>query len=77
MSSAKSVAIRKELIVSFRTFFQIFQQPRRIRKNRNYQKILLMQGDLFKVNLYFLLVPRLRKLLNKEGKLHISLDTIR
>jgi len=34
----------EELIVSFWTFFQISQQPRWIRKNRNHQKFLLMQG---------------------------------
>jgi len=39
------------VVVSFRTFFQISLQPRRIKKNQNHQKILLMQGYLSKVNL--------------------------
>jgi len=43
------------LLVSFWIFLQISRQPRRIRKNRNYQKVLLMQGYgyLSKVNLEF------------------------
>jgi len=43
----------KSLVVSCWTFFQISQQPRRIRKNRNHQKNLLIQGYLSKVNLDF------------------------
>jgi len=39
------------LEVSFWTFFQISQQPMRIRKNRNHQIFLLMQGYLSKVKL--------------------------
>jgi len=41
----------KRLEVSFLTFFQVSRQPRRIRMNRNHQKILLMQGYLSQVNL--------------------------
>jgi len=33
----------KRLVVSFWTFFQISRQPKRIRKNRDHQKFLLMQ----------------------------------
>jgi len=35
------------LVVSCWTFFQISLQPRRIRKNPDYQKFLLMQGYLY------------------------------
>jgi len=38
--------IKKRLVVSFWTFFQISRQPRRIRKSRNHQNFLLMQGYL-------------------------------
>jgi len=41
----------KRLVVSFWTFFQIYQQPKQIEKNGNHQKFLLMQGYLSKVNL--------------------------
>jgi len=34
---------KRFIVVSFWTFFQIYQQPKRIRKNRNHQKFLLMQ----------------------------------
>jgi len=40
----------KRLVVSF---FQISWQPRRIRKNRDHQKLLLMQGYLSRVKLQF------------------------
>jgi len=43
----------KSLVVSFWRFFQIFRQPRQIRKNQNHKKILLMKGYLSKVNLDF------------------------
>jgi len=43
----------KRLVVSFWTFFQISQQPRLIRKYRDHQKFLLMQGHLSKVKLQF------------------------
>jgi len=33
----------KRLVVSFWTVFQISRQPKRIRKNRDHQKFLLMQ----------------------------------
>jgi len=36
----------KSLVVSFWTSFQNSRQPRRIRRNWHYQKILLMQGYL-------------------------------
>jgi len=36
----------KSLVVSFWTCFEVSRQPRRIRKNRNHQKFLLMQEYL-------------------------------
>jgi len=39
----------ERLVVSFGHFFQISLQSRRIRKNRDHQKFLLMQGYLSKV----------------------------
>jgi len=39
----------KSLVVSIWAFFLISRQPRRIRKNRNHQKYLLMQGYLSKI----------------------------
>jgi len=47
----KVLPTKKSLEVLFWTFFQISQQPKRIWKNQNHQKILLMQGYLSKVNL--------------------------
>jgi len=47
----------KRLVVSFWTFFQISQQLRQIRKNRDHQKFLLMQGYLSKVKLQFSYFP--------------------
>jgi len=35
---------KKGLVFSFWTFFQISRQPRWLRKNRDHQKFLLMQG---------------------------------
>jgi len=49
----KSVANWKELCNFMLDIFQISRQPRQIRKNRNHQKFLLMQGYLSKVNLWF------------------------
>jgi len=42
----KGVSTQKNLVVSLWTCFEISQQPRWIRKNRNHQKFLLMQGYL-------------------------------
>jgi len=47
----------KRLVVSFWTFFQISQQPRHIRKNRDQQKLLLMQGYLSTLKLQFFSSP--------------------
>jgi len=47
----KVLPTKKSLVVSFWTLFQISLQPRRIRKNRNHQEFLLMQGYLSKVYL--------------------------
>jgi len=49
----KYAKTEKSLVISFWTFFQISQQTTRIRKNRNHQKLLLMQGYLPKENLEF------------------------
>jgi len=49
----KVLPTEKSLVVSFWTFFQISQQSRRMRKNRNHQKFLLMQWYLSEVNLVF------------------------
>jgi len=57
----------KSLVVSF---FQISQQPRRIRKNRNHQKFLLMQGYLSEVNMEFS-----HSRLNMTENLRISIFT--
>jgi len=42
------LSTEKRLVVSFWTFFLISRQPRRIRKNRDHEKIMLMQGYLSK-----------------------------
>jgi len=49
----KMVPTEKSLVVSFWKLFQISRQTRRIRKNRDHQKVLLMQGYLSKINLEF------------------------
>jgi len=47
----KVLPTEKSLVVSFWAFLKISQKPRRVRKNQNHQKFLLMQGNLSKVNL--------------------------
>jgi len=44
----KVLPTENSLVVLFWAFFQISRQPRRIRKNRNHQKCLLMQGIFLK-----------------------------
>jgi len=49
----KVLPTEKCLVTSFWFIFQISRLPRLIRKNRDYQKFLLMQGYLSKVKLQF------------------------
>jgi len=63
----KVLPTEKSLVTSFGPFFQISQQPRRIRKNRDKQKFLLMQGYLSKVKLHFLVSPLKRNFLTNQG----------
>jgi len=49
----KVLPIEKSLVTSFWSIIQISRQPRRIRKNREHQKFLLMQGYPSKVILQF------------------------
>jgi len=55
-ASAKSIANWKELSSFILDIFSNLQ-PRRIRKNRNHQKFLLIRRYLSKVNLDFSLFP--------------------
>jgi len=49
----KVLPTEKGLVTLFWSIFQIFQQPKQIRKNRDHQKFSLMQGYLSKVKLQF------------------------
>jgi len=49
----EALPTEKRLVTSFWSIFQISRQPRRIRKNRDHQKFLLMQGYLSKVKFQF------------------------
>jgi len=49
----KALRTEKCLVTSLWSIFQIFQQSKRIRKNRDYQKFLLMQEYLSEVKLQF------------------------
>jgi len=48
----KVLPTEKCLVTSFWSIFQISRQPRRIKKNRDHQKFLLMQEYLSKVKLH-------------------------
>jgi len=56
-TSAKCVANRKELSSFILDILKISRQPKRIRKNQNYQKFLLMLRYLSEVNLNFSYFP--------------------